>query len=122
MLSEQKWGTLSRAPHFLREWRMVLIIIAGQSLGGHDIPFTVRFSRAVSLKDSNSRLELQTHSVYGVGSGFAGVVRREVAINPIGTTALRDGRVLLAADTAAAENPAGQGSLEGRNKKRRRSS
>ena len=99
-----------------------VIIISGQSLGGHDIPFTVRFSRAVSLKDSNSRLELQTHSVYGVGSGFEGVVRREVAINPIGTTALRDGRVLLAADTAAAENPAGQGSLEGRNKKRRRSS
>ena len=45
--------------------RMVLVIIPAQTVGGTAVPFTVRFSRAVSLNDADSRLELQGHSISG---------------------------------------------------------
>jgi hypothetical protein len=81
-------------------------------VNGRDIPFTVRFSRAVSLNDGDTRLELQAHSISGRDQAiplnpglrfyifscaglFEAAVRREVTLSSIGSTGLRDGRVLL---------------------------
>ena len=50
--------------------RMALILIPSQTIGGTSIPFTLRFSRLVSLSDSDDRLELQAHCLSGRDHDF----------------------------------------------------
>ena len=45
--------------------RMALIIIPSQSVGGVNVPFSMRFTRMVSHSDTDDRIEPEVHSVMG---------------------------------------------------------
>ena len=102
--------------------RLALIIVPGQTSNGVKIPFTVRFSRVVSLSDNDTKIELQAHSVTGKDHDFAlkigmrfyvfscsglfmAKVKREIRVAKVGNTTLRDARIFLLKGDDQAENP-----------------